>query len=217
MRTIHVEERDSGHAWAWLAAGALVGLGVGVLVAEHRSGHKGALRKLVARGRGVASMLIENFGPLLETARGLQDVWAGDSSERDEDADADDGDDDLDEDLDDALDDEHDDDELDDGDEDDEDDENDEDDDEDDEDDEEEAADDLDEDDAALDARVLEAFSHDPILAERAIEIEDVGEGDIVLHGHVRTAPEVKHAVTMARGVPGVTRVRERLTVVRPR
>ena len=204
MRTIHVEERDSGHAWAWLAAGALVGLGVGVLVAEHRSGHKGALRKLVARGRGVASMLIENFGPLLETARGLQAVWVGDSSERDEDADADDGDDDLDEDLDDALDDELDDDELDDGDE-------------DDEDDEEEAADDLDEDDAALDARVLEAFSHDPILAERAIEIEDVGEGDIILRGHVRTAPEVKHAVTMARGVPGVTRVRERLSVVRPR
>ena len=205
MRTIHVEERDSGHAWAWLAAGALVGLGVGVLVAEHRSGHKGALRTLVARGRGVASMLIENFGPLLETARGLQDLWAGDSSGRDEDADADDGDDDLDEDLDGELDDDElDDDELDDGDE-------------DDEDDEEEAADDLDEDDAALDARVLEAFSHDPILAERAVEIEDVGEGDIILRGHVRTAPEVKHAVTMARGVPGVTRVRERLTVVRPR
>ena len=61
-----------------------------------------------------------------------------------------------------------------------------------------------------------------PVL-EAAVRLEGVEtcefgpQASLGLRGHVRTAPEVKHAVTMARGVPGVTRVRERLSVVRPR
>ncbi len=73
---------------------------------------------------------------------------------------------------------------------------------------------DLDEaDDDALDARVLEAFSNDPILSERAVEIEEESGGRILLHGRVHAASEVAHAVTLAGGVPGVTAVRQRLRV----
>ena len=84
---------------------------------------------------------------------------------------------------------------------------------------EDEEEDDDDEDDEAddkdleLDARVLEAFSNDPILAERDIEIEATDDDGILLHGRVRTPHEVKHAVTIARGVPGVTAVRHKLSV----
>lgn len=67
--------------------------------------------------------------------------------------------------------------------------------------------------DDGLDARVLEAFSNDPILAERAVEIEEEEGGRIFLHGRVHTASEVAHAVTLAGGVPGVTKVRQRLRV----
>lgn len=67
--------------------------------------------------------------------------------------------------------------------------------------------------DDALDARVLEAFIHDPILVERSVEIEERDPGVIVLHGRMLSASEVKHASTIARGVPGVERVRSRLTV----
>lgn len=70
-----------------------------------------------------------------------------------------------------------------------------------------------DETDAAIDSRVLEAFANDPVLAERSVEIEEQDEGRIVLHGRVHTAREVAHAVTIARGVPGVASVKQRLTV----
>jgi DNA-binding protein YbaB len=61
--------------------------------------------------------------------------------------------------------------------------------------------------------RVLEAFINDPILAERSLEIEADDDGDVLLHGSVRSPREVAHAVTLARGVPGVTRVRQHLRV----
>ena len=80
-------------------------------------------------------------------------------------------------------------------------------------DDEEEEDDEADDEDPGLDARVLEAFSNDPILAERDIEIEATDDDGILLHGRVRTPHEVKHAVTIARGVPGVTAVRHKLSV----
>lgn len=216
MRTIRVEEKESSHTWLWLAAGAAAGLTVGILVAERRSGRKTSFRKLVARGRGLASGVIDNIGPILETAMSLKEAWSGpvaedeeeEVEEVDEELDEDDLDDEEDEDdelddADDETDDETDDDADDDADDDDE--------------DEEEDDDEADEDEepelSGLDARVLEAFSNDPILADRAVEIEDVGSGDIVLHGRVRNPREVKHAVTLAGGVPGVTRVREKLKV----
>ena len=82
-----------------------------------------------------------------------------------------------------------------------------------DDDDEEEEDDEADDEDLELDARVLEAFSNDPILAERDIEIEATDDDGILLHGRVRTPHEVKHAVTIARGVPGVIAVRHKLSV----
>ena len=69
------------------------------------------------------------------------------------------------------------------------------------------------EDEAALDARVLVAFSNDPVLAIRDVEIESGDDDTIVLHGRVHTAREVAHAVTIARGVPGVAAVRQFLSV----
>ncbi len=191
MRIIRVKERNSGHTWLWLAAGAAAGLAVGVIIAEKRSGRKLSLRGLVARGRGLAESVAENVGPLLETALALKESWSAAREPDDEELDEEEEEDDLDE-LEEDLD-------------------------EDDEDDEDDEADDLPPEVGSLDARVLEAFSHDPILASRAVEIEDVGSGDIILHGRVRDPREIKHAVTMARGVPGVTRVREQLIVYRKR
>ncbi|HUR91423.1 MAG TPA: BON domain-containing protein, partial [Gemmatimonadaceae bacterium] len=65
--------------------------------------------------------------------------------------------------------------------------------------------DDLDVDDSEeLEERVLEAFSNDPVLQERPIDIGAISEGIIELTGWVNAESEVQHAVTVARGVPGV-------------
>jgi hypothetical protein len=64
-----------------------------------------------------------------------------------------------------------------------------------------------------LEERVLEAFRNDPILAERAIDIGAIGTGIIELTGWVHADDETHHAVTVTRGVPGVSTVVNRLTV----
>jgi len=64
-----------------------------------------------------------------------------------------------------------------------------------------------------LEERVLEAFNNDPILAERAIDIGSEGEGVIELAGWVDSDSEAEHAMTLARGVPGVETVVNRLMV----
>jgi hypothetical protein len=69
----------------------------------------------------------------------------------------------------------------------------------------------------ALDARVLAAFDADPLLSTLPIEIEQVDEHTIHLDGVVPSARLVQHAVTIARGTPGVERVDHSLTVRRPR
>jgi hypothetical protein len=66
---------------------------------------------------------------------------------------------------------------------------------------------------SALEERVLEAFRNDPVLSERAVDIGAVGDGIIELSGWVNEEPEAQHAVTLARGVPGVETVVNRLTV----
>lgn len=83
-----------------------------------------------------------------------------------------------------------------------------------------EEADDLDEYEEAesttgtvLEERVLEAYTNDPILAERAVDIGAVGEGIIELSGWVNTEEESQHAVTVARGVPGVDTVVNRISI----
>ena len=64
-----------------------------------------------------------------------------------------------------------------------------------------------------LEERVLEAFSNDPILQERPIDIGAISEGIIELTGWVNAESEVQHAVTVARGVPGVDTVVNRVAV----
>lgn len=64
-----------------------------------------------------------------------------------------------------------------------------------------------------LEERVLEAFNNDPILAERAIDIGAMASGIIELAGWVDTDDEAEHAMTVARGVPGVETVVNRLLV----
>ena len=67
--------------------------------------------------------------------------------------------------------------------------------------------------DETLEERVLEAFHHDPILSERAVDIGAIGEGIIELSGWVHADGELAHAVTLTRGVPGVATVVNRLGV----
>jgi hypothetical protein len=64
-----------------------------------------------------------------------------------------------------------------------------------------------------LEERVLEAFNNDPILAERAIDIGAVGSGIIELSGWVDSDDEAEHAMTVARGVPDVVTVVNRLMI----
>jgi len=58
---------------------------------------------------------------------------------------------------------------------------------------------------------VLEAFRNDPILSTRAVDIGSLRTGVIELAGVVDTAQEAQHAVTIARGVPGVQTVVNRI------
>ena len=64
-----------------------------------------------------------------------------------------------------------------------------------------------------LEERVLEAFRNDPILSERAIDIGGIGEETIELAGWVNSEAEADHAVVLARGVPGVETVVNRIAV----
>ncbi len=208
MRVIEVEAESKRDRWLlWMLAGTAIGVTAGILVAERYSGRRPNAKALGKRLRGLAAMVGKQWGPLVDVALELKDQWDERRAARpipadmvhDELDDIEDLVEDLDAQFEDAdeyaaaeapLDedfgDDFADDELDEGEE------------------------------NQIDARVLEAFSHDPILAERAIEIEADDDGDVILYGRVRSAREVAHAVTLARGVPGVTRVRQQLQV-RPR
>ena len=64
-----------------------------------------------------------------------------------------------------------------------------------------------------LEERVLEAFRNDPILSERAIDIGAIDDGIVELTGWVNADDEAQQAVVVARGVPGVETVVNRLAV----
>jgi hyperosmotically inducible periplasmic protein len=64
-----------------------------------------------------------------------------------------------------------------------------------------------------LEERVLEAFRNDPTLSERAVDIGAVENGIIELTGWVNSDDESRQAVAVARGVPGVDTVVNRLTI----
>jgi hypothetical protein len=68
-----------------------------------------------------------------------------------------------------------------------------------------------------LESRVLEAFHHDPVLRERAIDIGAIAPGVIELTGWVHAPEEVQHALTIARGIPDVQHVVDQLAVRQPR
>lgn len=201
MRVIEVEAEEKSDRWLlWLLAGAAIGVTAGVLASERFSGRRPDLKRLGKRLRGLASAVGSQWAPLVDVALELKDQWDERRAARPVPGDAA-----HDHDLEDEP---YEDDEFEDADEyaaaeapiD------------------EDFGDDLDEDEideeeSEIGARVLEAFINDPILAERAVEIEADDDGDVLLLGSVRTAKEVAHAVTLARGVPGVSRVRQKLAV----
>ncbi|MBX3175286.1 MAG: BON domain-containing protein [Gemmatimonadaceae bacterium] len=243
MRVIEVEEERNGTAWLWwMVAGTALGVGAGILLSEKFSGRRTGARSLLRRARTMAKTAAAQWGPLVDLALELREAWAegreeaelelpaaayDDADEYDEDYEEEeleddedlDDDDDEDEDLDD-LDDEDSDDEDEEEDLDDEDFEDEEEDDDLDDDDDldADADDDADEDEepvSEIGSRVLEAFVNDPVLVERDVEIEADENGAVLLHGAVRASKEIPHAVTIAKGVPGVTSVRQRLKVSR--
>jgi hypothetical protein len=67
--------------------------------------------------------------------------------------------------------------------------------------------------DPELEDRVLTAFTNDPVLCERAIDIGAVSAGTIELTGAVYTDVEYQHATVVTRGVPGVDTVVNRLSI----
>lgn len=202
MRVIEVEAEEKGDRWLlWLLAGTAIGITAGVVVAEQYSGRKPSMRAVGRRLRGLAALAGKQWGPLVDLALELKDQWderraarpvpadaAHDEAEHEDFEDLDDADEyaEAEAPLDEDFGDDFDDEELD------------------------------EDDEIHIGERVLEVFANDPVLAERAVEIEADDDGDVILHGRVRSAREVAHAVTLARGVPGVTRVRQQLQV-RPR
>lgn len=64
-----------------------------------------------------------------------------------------------------------------------------------------------------LEQRVLSAYQNDPILTERPVDIGAISTGIVELTGWVNTEEEAAHAVTIARGVPGVDTVVNRIGV----
>jgi hypothetical protein len=66
---------------------------------------------------------------------------------------------------------------------------------------------------AALERNVLEAFRNDPILSERAIDISATSSEIVELAGWVHSEEEAEHAVTIARGIPGIVTVVNRIAV----
>lgn len=206
MRVIEVEEEsgDGRKLALWIVGGAVVGVAAGVLIAERYSGRRASPRSLWRRVRSLARTAAAQWGPMVDLAFELRDVWVEARSEErgeEEEYEGEGLEDDFDEDLDEDLDDE----DLD--------------------SDEWEGEEEEDEDEGEgegedevaeeIASRVVEAFVNDPVLADRDIEIEPGDEGTVILHGRVRAAKEVAHAVTIARGVPGVTGVRQRLEVRR--
>lgn len=67
-----------------------------------------------------------------------------------------------------------------------------------------------------IEQRVLEGFRNDPILAARPVDISAISDGIVELTGWVNAEDEASHAVTLARGIPGVDTVVNRLAI-RPR
>jgi hypothetical protein len=70
--------------------------------------------------------------------------------------------------------------------------------------------------DPELEDRVLEAFTNDPLLSERAVDIGAIRPATIELIGTVHSEEEYDYAATLTGGVPGVEKVVNRLMVREP-
>jgi hypothetical protein len=198
------DETESSNGVLWLAAGAIAGVAAGMYLAQRFGGLSG----LTARARELFGRIVaegddqehDDIQPAPRSAHGSyeeEEAYAESYEEHAYDAEA------ADEDTDDGFEDEgvDDDEDL-----------------EDDEAFEGDAA--VDDDlgafvsaDEELEERVLEVFTNDPILRERAVDIGAVNPATIELTGHVFTAAESEHAMTLARGVPGVVTVVNRLAI----
>ena len=66
---------------------------------------------------------------------------------------------------------------------------------------------------ARLEDHVLEAFLHDQVISERAVDVGAISPGIIELTGAVRNSDEADRAVRLARGVGGVETVVNRMEV----
>lgn len=203
MRVVKVEKESGKDHWLlWMIGGAAVGITVGVLAAEKFSGRRPSTKGLFRRAGQLVGAARGQWGPLLAMGLELRDAFANRSAlgaryeddELDEEALYEEPENELDGDLDELelgdaeLMQDH-------------------------------SGNGLDSVDAPLiGQRVLDAFENDPILAERNVEIDaDDEKGLVTLYGSVQASSEVAHAVTLARGVPGVTKVKQKLEVVRRR
>jgi len=65
----------------------------------------------------------------------------------------------------------------------------------------------------ALEASVLAAFRDDPVLSQRAVEISGVDGSVVELTGWVRSLDEAARAASVARQVPGVSMVLNRVGI----
>ncbi|MBX6364820.1 MAG: BON domain-containing protein [Gemmatimonadetes bacterium] len=65
-----------------------------------------------------------------------------------------------------------------------------------------------------IEDRVLDALWGDPVLGRREIDVEEVGEGTVVLTGELRSEEERRRALALVGQVKGVSAAVDRFTVV---
>jgi hypothetical protein len=65
-----------------------------------------------------------------------------------------------------------------------------------------------------IEDRVLDALWGDPVLGRRDIDVEEVGEGTVVLTGELRTEDERRRALALVGQTKGVSAAVDRFTIV---
>lgn len=65
-----------------------------------------------------------------------------------------------------------------------------------------------------IEDRVLDELWGDPVLGRRDIDVEEVGEGTVVLTGELRSEEERRRALALAGRLKGVSAAVDRFTIV---
>lgn len=65
-----------------------------------------------------------------------------------------------------------------------------------------------------IEDRVLDALWGDPVLGRREIDVEEVGEGTVVLMGELRTEEERRRALALVGQTKGVSAAVDRFAIV---